>query len=108
MAGGGSRAGTVSCVPLPACLRLWLWISRASDEVQMGRGGGAGAAWGLAWGEKSRLTLPKERGVERIGKFFRNPCISASFLPRGSTFSKNVNNCIKKCTTSLLSIIEPT
>lgn len=35
VAGGGSRAGTVSYVPLPAC-RLVSGFGSAGDEVQMG------------------------------------------------------------------------
>lgn len=50
---------------------------------------------GVAWGEKSRFTLQEERGVARIGKLFMTSCISAGFLLRESTFSNNVNNCIK-------------
>ena len=60
----------------PACLWLRLWFSSAGNKVQMG--------WGVAWGEKSRLTLQEERGVAGTGKLFLTSCISAGFLLRVS------------------------
>lgn len=53
--------------------------------------------WGVAWGEESRLTPPEERGVARMGRLFMTVCISAGFLQRESTFSKNVKNSLKMC-----------
>lgn len=65
MAGEGTEQGQSLRLPcLRACLSLFLWISKAGDEVQMGGSLGAG------WGGEEQIDSAGGRGVERIGKLF--------------------------------------